>query len=329
MDYIGNKCPVCDKYFHVGDDVVVCPDCGTPSHRECYEKLGKCANHDKHSEGFEYNDQAIPNDAEYTACSKCGAKNPKDAFFCNKCGNNLNLSDKDNRGQNVNTNGQQYGGMPFGNGSPYQNVVFLDPLAGVKPESDIGDNIKAGEMAKFVKQNTPYFIKVFSDIKNFSKSRFNFCAAIFLGGYILYRKMYKLGAFITTVQAAIMILSMYIQVYLSNSSGFLNLMKAYESRNYDAMMQAMSKMTTLESSFMFLTVALTVIMFVLRIVCGVCFNRLYYNHCKKQINNIKSSDQLSESTDNALQTKGGVNVAIAMSLAISYFVIQYLPYFFI
>ena len=54
MDYIGYKCPVCDKYFHVGDDVVVCPECGTPHHRECYKNLGHCVNEDKHSQGFDY-----------------------------------------------------------------------------------------------------------------------------------------------------------------------------------------------------------------------------------------------------------------------------------
>lgn len=30
MDYIGFRCPVCDKNFHADDDVVVCPVCGTP-----------------------------------------------------------------------------------------------------------------------------------------------------------------------------------------------------------------------------------------------------------------------------------------------------------
>ena len=28
--YIGNTCPVCGEKFKDDDDVVVCPDCGTP-----------------------------------------------------------------------------------------------------------------------------------------------------------------------------------------------------------------------------------------------------------------------------------------------------------
>ena len=42
MDYTGIKCPVCEKTFTKQDDVVVCPECGAPYHRECYQKEGHC-----------------------------------------------------------------------------------------------------------------------------------------------------------------------------------------------------------------------------------------------------------------------------------------------
>ena len=42
MDYIGEICPVCGKSFTADDDIVVCPDCGTPHHRECYKTENKC-----------------------------------------------------------------------------------------------------------------------------------------------------------------------------------------------------------------------------------------------------------------------------------------------
>lgn len=38
-----------------GDDVVTCPDCGTPHHRECYQELGKCANKNLHGTDFVFN----------------------------------------------------------------------------------------------------------------------------------------------------------------------------------------------------------------------------------------------------------------------------------
>ena len=48
MKYTSYKCPVCNNQFSEEDDVVVCPECGTPHHRECYIQNGNCANADKH-----------------------------------------------------------------------------------------------------------------------------------------------------------------------------------------------------------------------------------------------------------------------------------------
>ena len=41
--YTGVHCPVCDKKFTDEDDIVVCPVCGTPHHRACYQQEGRCA----------------------------------------------------------------------------------------------------------------------------------------------------------------------------------------------------------------------------------------------------------------------------------------------
>ena len=51
MDYTGIKCPVCEKTFTKQDDVVVCPECGAPYHRECYQKEGHCIFEEKHQKG--------------------------------------------------------------------------------------------------------------------------------------------------------------------------------------------------------------------------------------------------------------------------------------
>ncbi len=48
MNYTNYKCPVCNNQFTEEDDIVVCPECGTPHHRECYVQNGECTNADKH-----------------------------------------------------------------------------------------------------------------------------------------------------------------------------------------------------------------------------------------------------------------------------------------
>ena len=69
MDYKKYICPVCNEKFNEDDDVVVCPECGTPHHRSCYFQNGKCFNDDKHglqediSESFknkEYEEEKKP-----------------------------------------------------------------------------------------------------------------------------------------------------------------------------------------------------------------------------------------------------------------------------
>ncbi len=48
MDFKNYICPVCNGKFTDDDDIVVCPECGTPHHRECYKKENKCFNSHLH-----------------------------------------------------------------------------------------------------------------------------------------------------------------------------------------------------------------------------------------------------------------------------------------
>ena len=98
QNYISEKCPVCGKEFCRDDDIVVCPDCGTPHHRECYKQLGHCANEEKHG-SFEWSEsfstgnmsgaaepQSVPAGTEAAICPYCGTKNPAGGRYCVNCG---------------------------------------------------------------------------------------------------------------------------------------------------------------------------------------------------------------------------------------------------
>ena len=54
QSFFGSLCPYCGEKFAEGDDIVVCPECGTPHHRECYKENSACANEAKHSENYEW-----------------------------------------------------------------------------------------------------------------------------------------------------------------------------------------------------------------------------------------------------------------------------------
>lgn len=52
--FIGQQCASCHTLFNKNDDIVVCPECGTPYHRECYKNEGKCVNVELHEKGLEW-----------------------------------------------------------------------------------------------------------------------------------------------------------------------------------------------------------------------------------------------------------------------------------
>lgn len=334
MDYIGNKCPACQKYFHADDDIVVCPECGTPQHRECYEQNGHCCNEHLHAQGYDYQKEH-EHSAESTnvkRCPNCGKENDPGQFFCVHCGTSLSPTGSQN-GNPQQPNFPQ--GMPYGagqnqNGGNAYNIPFMDPLGGVPGDTDFGDGVTAGETAKYVKQNTPYFIRVFSNIKNFNRSKFNFAAAIFTGGYLLYRKMYKLGAIFASIQLLLLIVESYITI--AYSSLFTDFVSVYANSGnmadlVNGFYQYMGGLSAAQILMLYLPTLIDIIRIVLMVVMGVCTNRMYMKHCIRQINLIKQNAAVGENPEATLQTKGGVNTALAVSLLVAYLVILYLPNF--
>ena len=333
MDYIGKQCPVCHKYFHADDDVVVCPECGTPHHRECYAQTDHCCNEHLHAQGYDY--QAEQQSAEKTGkvCPSCGKQNDEESFFCKYCGTPLS-PDRAQNDRQTQYNGKT-GGMPFGmgqngdqdNGGAF-NIPFMDPLGGVKSDEDFGDGVTAGEAAKYVKQNTPYFIRVFSNIKHLNKSKFNFAAAIFTGGYMLYRKMYKLGALFASLQLMMLIVETYLSIaynslYTEFTTLYMNSLSTGDP--VTSFLQFMQDRSMTEILVLYLPSLISLSRIALMIVIGICFNRMYFKHCKTQIIKIKETPSPDENPETALQTKGGVNIALAVSLLVAYMIIVYLP----
>ena len=187
--FVGQVCPVCQQKFTDQDDIVVCPECGTPHHRGCYQQIGHCAHQDKHGTGWEFekksdvpkiqpqNDQSQQTGQKHTIiCSQCGASNPSDGLFCLFCGNPLN---------------QKKGTQVPQNTIP-QLMLMEMSLGGLHPEDSI-DGIAVKDFAAFIGSNTAYYLPKF---KRFSEKKFlsfNFSAAIISPIYYLFRKMIPLG----------------------------------------------------------------------------------------------------------------------------------------
>ncbi len=332
MDFNNIKCPVCGVEFKDGDDIVVCPECGAPHHRACYEAENRCAFEDRHAEGFEFGKEETEESAQnenVKICPRCQSRNAPTSFYCNKCGAPL---DENAQGQNFynqtnQTNNQRQGyGMPFQNANPFAQA--FDPMGGIDPETDIGDGVTAGEVSKFTRNNTPYFTRVFNNIKQFGKSRINFSAFVFSECYFLYRKMYKLGAIVAAISLALMTVEIYIS-YSSVSTALNNAIAEVTQgtasyNQFTAIMEAYNRLDPTNQMWIMIMSLCSVARLALRIIVGLTANRAYYNHCRRTISRIKAE---SDNPQQDIETKGGVNTALAASILAAFFAINYIPDF--
>ena len=83
-DYRNCACIGCKNTFEPDDDIVVCPECGTPYHRDCWNAHGHCINTELHETGGSWQrpktEAEIKAEAEANApvpCPNCGSKNDK------------------------------------------------------------------------------------------------------------------------------------------------------------------------------------------------------------------------------------------------------------
>lgn len=73
MSRFENKlCPVCRSRFNDKADVVVCPVCGTPHHRTCYNINGACALEELHDKGWNWEGK-LPDEVNETKPQLVGA----------------------------------------------------------------------------------------------------------------------------------------------------------------------------------------------------------------------------------------------------------------
>lgn len=197
MNYLKEKCPVCENSFNENDDIVVCPICGTPHHRECYENLGHCKNLDLHSEGYEWIPSEVVAEKEpvktvvdghqIVFCTECGKENPASEPNCVNCGarlyNNMN-------------GGFAHQPISLPN---MENQQFSTPVIQISPD-DLIDGNKVSDIAEYIQMGANRYIpKFYKAEKTGKKLSFNWAAFLFSPYWFFFRKMNVIGFVIMLV----------------------------------------------------------------------------------------------------------------------------------
>lgn len=207
-DYTGCKCPVCQQPFSDGDDVVVCPECGAPYHRACYQKNAGCLFADRHAPGFEWkpapgempNRETASASQDEIACPACGAMNPAGGLFCESCGAPLRAGGpRYAPGSGPAASGPaSYGPAAGPQGYSYTDAQQAAPGM-LHPDEDLG-GVKARDWAAFLGPNAGYYLMNFKrmDVTG-QKLAISFSAFFFGPFYFFYRKMWLPAAIFLTL----------------------------------------------------------------------------------------------------------------------------------
>lgn len=167
QEYIGQPCIICGEAFTKQDDIVTCPDCGTPYHRACWKKNGACVNTTLHTQGESWIKQ-------YQAKEKMRRTQERQDEEAEQAAARES-------GQSPALNPEIYDGI---------RLSDTDPCLGLDPD-ELLDGITVSEASAFIHTNIFYYLPLFRLMKRTGKKlSFNFVSLICPHFYFANRKMW-------------------------------------------------------------------------------------------------------------------------------------------
>lgn len=339
LKYDNHPCPYCGKSLKAEDDVVVCPVCATPQHRECWMENGHCANDSLHASGYIWNPESAKKEPveETTAapdsriCHICGSENPDDALHCGNCGA---LFDETGQPENSNKTcafcGKEndsdalhckYCGAPVGTNNPYVNDNPYLAGTGISPDELLG-GFKANDVAIYTQASVKRYLPKFKKFAKGKKLSFNFAAFFFAPYWFFYRKMYKAGIFfIALFVTSTLMLSGFSTELIKYSDEYVNVMNGidYETVTDEELAQHAEEFEKASAEFVAKAkkplLIITAVDTVLHLVCALAADRLYYSKLIKDLKLIDESVKEPNMRKLLIARKGGLApLAFAVSL---------------
>lgn len=312
--YDHNKCDGCGNDFRPEDDIVVCPVCGTPQHRACWNQNHACVNAHRHGEGFVWEDNSpqsneSEDEKKTITCPRCGEKSGEGTLFCPRCGQPLSLNEQQGNpyGQTPPFGGAPFGGFPpYGEGDPnaqggpYGNgffgaPMFFNPYGGVPPEEKI-DDVPVPEVAQAVQVNSQFYIPRFKKMEKGSKLGWNWGAFFFGHIWYFYRKNFAFGLIYALVEILISVISAEpMQKYLD---------LVYQLTESPMSNELLASMSALMPKMMLLSTVTILV----RVGFTLVSNYVYKRKVMSIISSAREQTQNTEEYQEHLQAKGGASI---------------------
>ena len=194
--YYGCPCEGCGEPLTLKDDIVVCPDCGAPYHRTCYEKLGRCIHSPAHAAGYEWH---FPyQDAELRTCPSCGERTLRSEETCRCCGAALPPETEADEQLNDRKAAQdeQHDGFDYERFYRQYEQQTMDPLhrnlQAAFGKDELIDGIPSSDWMTYIGTAAPAYLNDYSRMQlQHTKVSMCFPALIFGPFYFFYRKAWK------------------------------------------------------------------------------------------------------------------------------------------
>lgn len=313
MNYENVKCPGCRETFKDGDDIVVCPDCGTPQHRHCYENHGGCVNQALHESGFVWKNPNLPAGETKTEkdeadekenpiiCPRCGKENPKGTTVCTHCGQKFTMfgfnivekqqqlerEDEEDRKARLETG---FGADPDSDELPPiskvvdERVKLLAPGISQEQKQERLCGHTLDKVISFVGYGAKSYINKFRKLRDGKSFTFNWAAFFFAPFWFFFRKLYKPGIIFSTVSIILSLLSYGPSSKLSALIGdyTLNELLALPADQQQFMATRMMEILPMIVLIRFLSFAIAVI-------SGMIADKLYYKYTENSLNEIDAA----------------------------------------
>ena len=307
MDYRNRICDACGLPLREDEDVVVCPDCGTPQHRACFEKNGQCIHADRHGENFDWNADAAdaPMQKNGARCPVCGHENAPNATECARCGQPFSdeapmLSRPFSPQQTVSAarlvedlffdapNGEAELALDDDEREQVEFVLSQRMLQATPGMTEAQTQEKLcghplRQVMTFLSSHALTFVNKFRKLEHGSAFTWNWAAFFLTPYWFFYRKLYKPGIVVLTVRICLAI-AVYGPV-TRVSELMMTLSQAAQDGSLTEAMYA-STMEQISAYAPVMIVSLGVLL-LLAFLSGLLADRLYHRHVQRTLDRLK------------------------------------------